>query len=515
MMYERQSQTRWLLTVLCLSCATAQNYANQYKRQSTGAQAAWAFLGTVVLSLSIFACWYCWRQVFPRNNDFLALDLDEIRLERIDERETMLTNQLKGIQNKLTSYRRKKTEIQVRRDVTKKLEENLDRYNDKGTAIYGDQWHAGEVPINEMMGLPDQEIRQLQIEAQNIVTQRKAEEERDLWHLWNGAKASGGGKTDKKTDVESGVGAEMRGADVMTDRLPTGRKTQAKSIGAAAVAAGRTARSSENASGDPRFSSAPIAPSGRDNDDYANYKGKKGSASSAKTPPLDLSKISFPPSGIQRPGAGGGGGGGKGTVSSAATGLRANAGEGGDSSYNIELGINASPASKPTGGGRSSGSSPAPRRTPAGGSLPPIARRPAPPPINPMHSDSSPLQRLDQTHAAFSSGGAGQVWGAQTAMSSPSSPALQPPPGVRAPQINASPRAPPRGPAGHGPRAPPRGPRPPPGGFQLARPGGRGAPPRGPRAPPPRAPAAPSPMGSPLRPPPGIKGPPPRIFHAP
>ena len=418
--------------------------------------------------------------------------------------------------------------------------------------------HLTWYPPPSLSSLPSPSVpqaRQLQIEAQNIVTQRKAEEERDLWHLWNTAKSGaksamgnikggmGGGKTDKKTDVTS-VGAldrngsEMRGADVMTDRVPTGRKSQATAIGAAAVAAGRTTRSAAavgggGGAGDPRFSSGaasagPSGPSGPSDDSYAAYGKKNG----VPTPPLDLSKISFPPSGVQRPGQGGmsdmgsssggggrggGGGGGGGSKTVSNSGPDPFLQSGGDN-YNMDLGFTpqsqqrAAPL-RPIG----SSSSPAPARAAGGGGgtqqLPSMARRPAPPPINPMHSSSSPLDRLDQTHAAFTSGGAGSG-----GAGSPAPAVLKPPLGVRAPggpnSLGRALGSPPRGPGG---RPPPRGPP----GMQLARPGfgtpgsprppppSAGAPPRGtPRGPPPRAPSS---LGGPLSPPPGVRGPPPRL----
>ena len=83
-----------------------------------------ALIGTlsgIFFMIMLFGCYYCWNQVFPRENMFTSLELDDIRLERLDERESMLNKKLETIQNQLTFHRRKKTEVQIRRDVTGKF----------------------------------------------------------------------------------------------------------------------------------------------------------------------------------------------------------------------------------------------------------------------------------------------------------------------------------------------------------------------------------------------------------
>jgi len=151
---------RGVVMLACLSASVeGQKYLKSYNKSNGGTKALYAFLGSLSFFLVIFSCYFCWKRVFPSNNEFLSLDLDDIRLERIDEREQFLQREMTGIQNKLTSYRRKKTDILIKKDVTQHLEENLDKYNGKGSKIYGDQWDSGTGGIKEMMSLPDGEVR--------------------------------------------------------------------------------------------------------------------------------------------------------------------------------------------------------------------------------------------------------------------------------------------------------------------------------------------------------------------
>jgi hypothetical protein len=62
------------------------------------------------------------------------------------------------------------------------------------------------------VSIPEKELRSLKIEAQNIVTQRKAEEERDLFQLWkeeldkDGRNSKGGAtKTGKSSKTAASI----------------------------------------------------------------------------------------------------------------------------------------------------------------------------------------------------------------------------------------------------------------------------------------------------------------------
>eukprot|EP01041_Mallomonas_annulata_P008972 gene8972-18569_t len=110
--------------------------------------------------------------------EFSPTDLENLRLskqEAIEEK----------IANKIYNY---KTETLTRRDIMTSLENKVDIFHSKGRSIYGlvwDQSHDENVPLKEIAAIGEDEIRTIRIEAQNIVTARKAEEERDIWNLWN------------------------------------------------------------------------------------------------------------------------------------------------------------------------------------------------------------------------------------------------------------------------------------------------------------------------------------------
>jgi len=340
------------------------------------------------------------------------------------------------------------------------------------------------------MSLPEEEVRALRIEAQNIVTQRKAEEERDLHKI----RSSGSGAKDGLLSNSSKHGGD-RNSSTLTDR--TDRANQAKALGAAASASGRV---NQQGVSDPRFASG-------------------SSINQGKIPSLDLSKVSFPPSGITRPIVG--------PAPSSSSSSSSSRFDAGTDEYDINIGSGGvKPQQQRQGRGQGQGSSQKPNPSSALAPLnssPPvtsttpkisggITRRPAPPPLNPTQQG---LARLDQTHAAFNRpSDVGSTWRGEAAPGE-GSPVLAPPPGVRAPPMPG--RLPPLGGAAGGP--PPRtgGParfaplghaRPPPGARPALAPAGMA-----PSMPPGYSPRGPSgmPRALPLRSPPGPNSPPPRL----
>jgi hypothetical protein len=426
----------------------SQSLRRHYENTSDADKGVIGFVGTVALSLSLFCCWYCWRQVFPRENMFTALELDDIRLERIDERESFLKKQMKNIQTKLVNYRTKKTEIQVRRDMTEKLEENLSAFNDKGLRIYGDQWETGKV--KEMLSLPDKEVQNIKIEAQNILTQRKAEEQRDMWKLWDDYRVTDKSFKSKKTnrgDTSFRVSSNRDSDDIVLTARST-RQDQANNLTLAAASAGRM--SSERAQIDARFMSDQ---SGNSRDNFSEYKKKNKNRTVEDTSTkssLDLGKISFPPNGVRRPDR----------INNKR--IHGNSDDYRSQSqpqedYRMELGV-----TKPIG---------SPYIEPSSSQSQSSTRKKTANPldINPMHGKSSPLQKLDLTHDAFDHKyGTGPVWGAglearrlgstssQGNNQSGHQSVLLPPPDVRPPPstvkktvrpaLPSHPRPPPRGP---------------------------------------------------------------------
>ena len=88
----------------------------------------------------------------------------------------------------MSIHRKRKTELQTKRDITATIEERIESYNDKGRRIYGSAWDDGagnddSFPIKyqiilsyvrhvfrDLVSQPEHEIRALRIEAQNIIT---------------------------------------------------------------------------------------------------------------------------------------------------------------------------------------------------------------------------------------------------------------------------------------------------------------------------------------------------------
>lgn len=181
------------------------------------------------------------------------------------------------LKNKITISRQKKTDILIKKDIQEKLGDKLDKFNTKGMSIYGQSWEAATnmgTTIRDMVSIPEKEIRSLQVEAQNIVTQRKAEEESSLWNLWKSKKQT----KEKEDDIEgnrlaAAVGKDSRESDVLTARASRG----------SALASSTSHNVNSNSIKDPRFTT----------------KTNSSSGSSSSVPKIDLSKVSFPPRNVR------------------------------------------------------------------------------------------------------------------------------------------------------------------------------------------------------------------------
>jgi hypothetical protein len=101
---------------------------------------------------AIFACcMYLRYKICPDEDEmFTDLQLEEIRLERVSEKEKTLLGRMSQMkvcllnsfllelidtQQKLSDIRKKKTNIETRRDITKVVEERLDTFNEKGRSV--------------------------------------------------------------------------------------------------------------------------------------------------------------------------------------------------------------------------------------------------------------------------------------------------------------------------------------------------------------------------------------------
>lgn len=94
----------------------------------------------------MLCCTYICKQLFPRGIQFSAIELDDIKLERLDDIESGIQNNIKVLKDKLTFHRKKKTAVQTERDIKIKVNERAELFNARGRTKYGDAWDAGTVP---------------------------------------------------------------------------------------------------------------------------------------------------------------------------------------------------------------------------------------------------------------------------------------------------------------------------------------------------------------------------------
>lgn len=99
-----------------------------------------------VIGFSFFGCAYICKRVFPDEPLFTPLELDDIRIERETDIESALSSQIdnlkvsslllsrlfKRFKKKLTLHRKRKTELQTKRDIAATIEDRIESYNDKG-----------------------------------------------------------------------------------------------------------------------------------------------------------------------------------------------------------------------------------------------------------------------------------------------------------------------------------------------------------------------------------------------
>ena len=253
MSLQRLLSRRYARLLLCLLISLAKlaegkrkksKYTTAANGQLVGVAIGSAFMAVIMIGGCVYAVAYCIRQAFPDGTRlYSALELDDIRLDRASEFELGIENKINILKKKLQFSRQKKTEILVRKDIEEQLGDKLDKFNSKGMSIYGNMWDSGEVPIRDLISIPEKELRSLQVEAQNIVTQRKAEEERDLWKLWNETKTKLSPPSSPRSllmrQADGSSRSSNNNVDVLTARSSRGKQPQAQ----------------QNQTADPRFAS--------------------------------------------------------------------------------------------------------------------------------------------------------------------------------------------------------------------------------------------------------------------
>lgn len=172
-----------LLATLSFVCVDGQV---QRKRVNESKKLTYIFLAAFI-AVIFFCLLYCIKKICPRVDMYSPLELDEIRLERAQDREGKLAMKIDKMKSKLANLRKTRTEVQTRKDIAANIEDRVDKFNAKGRAVYGDAWEGknGAVPIRELVKIPESDVRAMQMEAQAIVTARKEEEKQDLWDLWH------------------------------------------------------------------------------------------------------------------------------------------------------------------------------------------------------------------------------------------------------------------------------------------------------------------------------------------
>jgi hypothetical protein len=101
----------------------------------------------IFLTAILLGCCYCFKRICPQGPIFTSLELDDIRLERYDDIEQGIEENIKLLKDKLAYHRRKKTGVQTDRDIRMIIGQHTQSFNDKGRANFGEAWDKGGVPV--------------------------------------------------------------------------------------------------------------------------------------------------------------------------------------------------------------------------------------------------------------------------------------------------------------------------------------------------------------------------------
>jgi hypothetical protein len=94
----------------------------------------------------ILGCLYCCKQLCPGGIQFSSLDLDEIRLERLDDVERAIQQDIQKLTSKLQFHREKKMQIQNKQDFRIPAKDFID---DETDALLGNEMVDVESPMNK------------------------------------------------------------------------------------------------------------------------------------------------------------------------------------------------------------------------------------------------------------------------------------------------------------------------------------------------------------------------------
>lgn len=191
---------------------------------------AYAIIGAIALALIYYCVTKLCQDIFPDGARlFDSVDLDDIRIDRLNDIENNIKNNIKDLTKKLAFHRvKKKTEVLADRDLRIKLIERSAEADDRGRTIYGEAWDYGDgkdgPPLKDLLKLTTKEAKSIRKEAEEILVKRKEEEKRDLWEIWNEMKNATSEPVYGDNDIEEKADFPEEKSDQMLYRPVSSRQ---------------------------------------------------------------------------------------------------------------------------------------------------------------------------------------------------------------------------------------------------------------------------------------------------
>jgi len=135
-------------------------------------------LGTVCLVLVVLA--FLGFKLRSERNYLTDEERNDLMLRKEKKRENIIKTKMKKLEMKLRSSKVRKKIIETTQETEKLIQDKKVEWDEKGKAVYGDQWDGGEngnVPMRDLFDLPADELREVKIEAYNRVSKLNKERE--------------------------------------------------------------------------------------------------------------------------------------------------------------------------------------------------------------------------------------------------------------------------------------------------------------------------------------------------
>jgi hypothetical protein len=156
-------------------------------------------IGIIVMMVVIGLCLFTCRFLFPNGMEFTALDLDEIRLERLSSIESRIRRNIRDLKSKLSFHKDKRKKVERERNMKIQLQGFLNNTNNNHKnnedRIYDQENFPSPDKIKRKRTAadPQEERVPLIIRDKNNETgggkeeaeEEQEEEKEDLWQLWN------------------------------------------------------------------------------------------------------------------------------------------------------------------------------------------------------------------------------------------------------------------------------------------------------------------------------------------